>query len=230
MKCVSAPRPSVESRELSTCSKKSARCATKAREPREERRRAGRGTAASGACRRYGIASTRNPQPSPSRPLRESVARSTSTRKSEQEGERHAEPVTALEPEVDREEEQDPGRDLDAEVVRVARQRVDAVDERALDRAEDVDLAVAAGDRLQPRLVEVRAGRLGDGELQQPVGAVRREPADERGEREPVERSPRRAISATPAMRNRKWRRNLIIPFAHWASDWAVSRLNQPIR
>ena len=91
----------------------------------------------------------------------------------QQEGERHAEPVAALEPEVDRQEQQDPGGDLDAEVVRVARECVDAVDERALDRAEDVDLAGAARDRLQPGLVEVRAGRLGDGELQQAVGAVR---------------------------------------------------------
>ena len=95
-----------------------------------------------------------------------------------------------LEPEVDREEEQDARRDLDPEVVRVTREGVDAVDERPLDRAEDVDLARPAGDRLEPRLVEVGARRLGDGELHEPVGAVRRDAADERRERQPVEPEP----------------------------------------
>ena len=38
--------------------------------------------------------------------------------------------------------------------------------------------------------VEVRAGRLRDGELREPVGAVRRDASDERREREPVEAQP----------------------------------------
>ena len=108
----------------------------------------------------------------------------------EEQGHRRSQPMAPLEPEVEREQEHDRRRNLDPEVVRVAREGVHAVDERAFDRAEDVDLARAARDRLQPRLVEVAARRLRDGELGEAVRAVRRDPADERRQREPVEAKP----------------------------------------
>ena len=38
------------------------------------------------------------------------------------------------------------------------------------------------------------------------------------------------AMSATAANRNMKWRVNLTIPFAHCASEVAVSRLKKPSR
>ena len=110
--------------------------------------------------------------------------------KDQEQGERHAQPVAALEAQVDGQQEQDPGGDLDAEVVRVAGESVDPVDEGSFDRAEDVDLAGAAGDRLEPGFVEIRARRLGDRELCEPVGPVRGDPSDEGGEREPVEAQP----------------------------------------
>ena len=108
----------------------------------------------------------------------------------EQQRQRDAIPVAALEAQVERQEQDDRGSDLDPEVVRVAGQGVHAVHEGALDRAEDVDLARAARDRLQPGLVEVPAGRLGDRQLGEAVRAVRRDPADEGRERHPVEAQP----------------------------------------
>jgi len=57
----------------------------------------------------------------------------------------------------------------------------------ALDRAVDVDLARAARQRLQPARVEVPPRPLGDQELRDAVGGVRRHPGDERAEGEPVE-------------------------------------------
>jgi hypothetical protein len=98
--------------------------------------------------------------------------------------------MTSLQPQVDREQEEDPRGDLDPEVIRIARQGVHPVHERALDRPEDVDLARAPREWLEPRLVEVPARRLRDYELRQAVGAVRRHPAHERGEGQPVEAEP----------------------------------------
>ena len=189
MKCVSAPLPSVESRELSTSEKNSIRRATKTASPsgqhaeRDEELR----------LQQHPAIRDREHEEAAAEP-EETAARERrqvdDDEEQEEQGERHAQPVPALEPEVDRQQEEDSGRELDPEVVRIAREGVDAVDERALDRAEDVDPAVAARDRLQPGLVEVRPGRLGDRELEDAVGAVRREAADERRERQPVEPHP----------------------------------------
>jgi hypothetical protein len=98
--------------------------------------------------------------------------------------------MPALQAQVDREQKEDPCGDLDPEVVRVAGEGVHPVHERAFDRAEDVDLARPARERLEPCLVEVAAGRLGDRELCQAVRTVRRHPQDERGEGHPVEAEP----------------------------------------
>ena len=77
--------------------------------------------------------------------------------------------------------------ELDPEVVRVAGERVRPEDALALDRAVDVDLARAAGDRREQRLVEVDPEHLGRAELDDPVGGIRDEAAQEHRERRPVE-------------------------------------------
>ena len=109
----------------------------------------------------------------------------------EEEAEHHGETrpprVPRLEPQVDRQHQHEDRGELDPEVVRVAGQRVDAEDVLPLDRAVDVDLARAARQRLQPARVEVPPRPLGDQELRDAVGGVRRHPGDERAEGEPVE-------------------------------------------
>src|SRR4029453_8385078 len=60
------------------------------------------------------------------------------------------------------------------------------VDARTVDGAVDVDLAGAAGDGVQEERVEVAAG-LGGQQLQDAVGPVRGDPAEEPRERLPVE-------------------------------------------
>ena len=78
-----------------------------------------------------------------------------------------------------------------SEVVRVAGQRVHAVDARLPDGAPDVDRRRAAGDRVQHERVEVPAAKRRD-ELEHPVGRIRREPR-----REPADRAPVEALGAT---------------------------------
>ena len=104
----------------------------------------------------------------------------------EQERERHAQPVTPLEPEVDRREDQDREDELDPEVVRVAGERVRPVDARAVHGTVDVDLARPARERLEHDGVEVVAG-LRREQLQDPVAGVDRDPAQKPRQRAPVE-------------------------------------------
>ena len=112
----------------------------------------------------------------------------------EQEGERDCErrlpAVAALEAEVHRREREQRDDEHHAEVVGIAGDRVRPVDVRALDRAVDVDVARAAGDRRQDRLVEARP-RPREHELQEPVRRVDDHAGGEEPERLPVERPAR---------------------------------------
>ena len=105
----------------------------------------------------------------------------------EHESERHLQPVPALEPQVERRQHEQRDHELDPEVVRVARECVRPEDAGALDRAVDVDLAGAAGDRREQRLVEVDPEHLGGAELDDPVDGVGDEAGHEDRERRPVE-------------------------------------------
>ena len=105
----------------------------------------------------------------------------------ESDGERRLQPVPALEAQVHRRQDEERDHELDAEMVRVAGERVHAEDLlRAADGAEDVDPGLPRRDRLDEDLVEVRAG-LGEHELDDAVDGVQRDAAAERRQRVPVE-------------------------------------------
>ncbi len=163
-------------------------------------------------------------------PLRESVASWTIARNASRARIRGRQRLPLLQPQVDRQQDEDGHRQLDPEVVRVAGERVHAVDVLPSDRAVDVDLAVAAGDRLHEQRVEVAAGHLGVGELEDAVERVRREPAAEGAEREPVEPlatpgDERDAGDEEPEVQD-----ELDHPLGPLRSACAVSRLKNPIR
>ena len=88
-------------------------------------------------------------------PLRESVASSIRKRNISVSISGTPQPVAALEPKVDREQDEQRDTSSIAEVVGVAGERVRPVDVRALDRAVDVDLAGAAGQRREDGGVEI---------------------------------------------------------------------------
>ena len=173
MKCVSAPRPSVESRELEHLREELGPLGDEHCEPEEE-----------DAERDEELRLQEHPpvrdreHEEPAAEAEQAAARQRREvddhEEQQEQRQRHAQPVAALEAQVDRQQEQDARGDLDPEMVRVARERVHPVDERALDRAEDVDPARSAGDGLEPGLVEVRTRRLRDRELQR--GRRRRSP------------------------------------------------------
>src|SRR5581483_9898727 len=106
----------------------------------------------------------------------------------EQEADRRREPLAhamaALQPQVQRRQDEQRHDQHDPEVVRVARHRVRAEDARAVDRAVDVDLARTAGDRREERRVQVAAAPR-DEELCDPVERVHRDPPAEPAERPP---------------------------------------------
>ena len=104
----------------------------------------------------------------------------------ERDGERHLQPVAALEPQVQGHERQQRDDEHHAEMIRVAGDRVRPVDVRTIDRSVDVDVARAACDRRQDRLVEARA-RAREKQLQEPVRRVDDHPGGEEAERLPVE-------------------------------------------
>ncbi len=95
--------------------------------------------------------------------------------------------MAALESEVDREQHQQRNDELDPEVIGVARERVRPIDVRSPDRAVDVDLARAPGQRGEDGGVEVPSGRLCDAELQHAVESVEGKASAERRQRPPVE-------------------------------------------
>ena len=103
----------------------------------------------------------------------------------EDERERQAQPVPRLEPQVKRREDEQRDDEHDPEVVRVAGERVRAVDVGAGNRAVDVDRARAAGDGREQPLVEIAPGAR-DEQLDDPVRRVRDEPGDKPPERAPV--------------------------------------------
>ncbi len=102
-------------------------------------------------------------------------------------GERQPQPVAAAEPEVERRQHEQRNHELDPEVVRIAGERVRPEHARTLDRAVDVDLAGAARDRRQHRLVEVDPEHLRGAELHDPVERVRDEAGQEDAEGRPEE-------------------------------------------
>ncbi len=126
----------------------------------------------------------------------------------EQEGDqRHQPPPAAmilLQPQVERGQDQQRHDQHDPEVVRVAGHRVRPVDVRAVDRAVDVDLAGAAGDRREHRRVEVRATTRVE-QLQHAVDRVDDDPAAEPRERAPEVRL---AAPSTARRRRRRGRRS----------------------
>ena len=65
--------------------------------------------------------------------------------------------MPALEPEIDRRQDQQRQQRHDREVVRVSGERIRPVDVRPVDRAVEVDLARPAGERLDEQRVEVVA-------------------------------------------------------------------------
>ena len=170
---------------------------------------------------RYGTASTSAPTPSPSRPLRESVASSTS------EQERRAAPRAAS---AAGGRARAAGRSasrirsgtssIDPEVVRVAGERVRPVDARAVDRAVDVDLARAAGERLENERVEVvarPARRAAAGSRRRALAAI---PPRNQRERPPVEARELPREVGDAGDRKPKWSSHLTIPFPNWSSAW----------
>src|SRR5947208_15896717 len=94
--------------------------------------------------------------------------------------------MLSLEPEVERSEHQQRHNELDAKVIGIRGQTVDAVDVRAADRAVDVDLGRMAGDRLDQRRIEVVAGLCGR-ELEYAVAGVRGNPEAEPSQHPPVD-------------------------------------------
>src|SRR5205814_8381564 len=92
----------------------------------------------------------------------------------EQDRERQLQPMPALESQVDRREEEQRYDEHHAEVVRVARQPVDAIAVRLPDGAPDVDRRGSAGDRVEDDGIEVVSSGLRE-ELDQPDRGVRRE-------------------------------------------------------
>ena len=112
----------------------------------------------------------------PSRPLRESVATSTTSRKPISQHQPLAHTVAGLEPQVERRQDEQRDDQHDPEVVRIARERVRPVDVRAVDRAVDVDLARAAGERREDDRVEVRPSPRIE-QLQDAVERVHDDPA-----------------------------------------------------
>ena len=97
--------------------------------------------------------------------------------------------MPTLEPQVDRKQNEQRDDQHDPEMIGIERQRVGAIDRRAVDRAVDVDAAALVGaDRGEHRLVQVAAGAFCDGKLEQPVQTVRDHASDEPPERAPVHR------------------------------------------
>ena len=95
--------------------------------------------------------------------------------------------MSRLEPEIQRREHEQRDDELDPEVVRVAGERVRPEDLlRPADGAEHVDAGLPRRDRLDEELVEVDPA-LGEHELDHAVHRVQADPAEERGERVPVE-------------------------------------------
>ena len=105
----------------------------------------------------------------------------------ERDGEGRLQPMPGLEPEVQRRQHEQRDDELDAEVVRIAGERVRAEHLlRPADGSEDVDPGLPRRDGLDEELVEVDAA-LGEDELDHAVHRVQADPAEERGERVPVE-------------------------------------------
>jgi len=116
----------------------------------------------------------------------------------EQQRQRDAQPVTALESQVERREDEQRDVEHDREMVRVAGERVRPVDARPVDRAVDVDRARTPGERGEHRPVEVVSRARGE-KLKDAVGRVCRHSGDEEAERTPVE-----SRRAAPQARHRR--------------------------
>ena len=107
--------------------------------------------------------------------------------------------MRARHPQVDGRQREQRHAEHHAEVVRIDRERVDAVDVRAGDLPEDVDAARAARQRAEYAVVEVDAGADGCAELEDPVDGVRDE-----AEREPHDRAPVVLLAAPHEIRDRR--------------------------
>ena len=147
----------------------------------------------------------------------------------EQDGERDAQPVVALEAQVDRHHEQQRDDEHHAEMVRVARERVHSVDARLADRTPDVDRRRAAGDRVEDERVEVPAGERRH-ELQQAVRRVRCKPGDEPRDRPPVEALGAAREVGDPRGEEREVDHELRQPLLVQRERLFVSRLKKPNR
>ena len=169
-----------------TCSKKSHRAAsTSARTAATAP--SGRRNSGVSSFRRYGNRQHEEPGAEPQEPRTRERGQLDEEEEREHERERDLQPVTLLEPEVQRSQHEQRDHELDPQMVRVAGERIRPEDALAADRPVDVDLARTARDRREHGLVEVDPEHLRRAELDDSVDRVRHEARDEHRERRPVE-------------------------------------------